>query len=141
MKTELTWQGEMAFSAESESGHTTVIDAASEFGGKNAGPRPLELILEGLGGCTAMDVVSILRKMRQEVTAYRVRIDAERAEEHPRVFTGISIEHIISGPGLNETAVRKAVELSDTKYCSASAMLRKAVNIEVKVTVIDTNKT
>ena len=120
----------MAFDAISASGHTVRIDAAPEVGGNEEGPRPLELVLLGLGGCTGMDVISILRKMRQEVSGYEVNLHAERAEEHPKVFTRIVVEHVVTGRNLDEAAVKKAVELSEHKYCSASAMLSKAASVE-----------
>ncbi len=127
----------MAFAATSASGHSVRIDAAAEVGGGGSGPRPLELVLLGLGGCTGMDVISILRKMRQDVAAYAVNLQAERAEEHPRIFTHIVIEHVVTGRNLDEGAVRKAVDLSANKYCSASAMLSKAATIEHRYRIVN----
>ncbi len=127
----------MAFEATAASGHSLRIDAAPEVGGSDSGPRPLELLLLGLGGCTGMDVISILRKMRQNVTAYEVNLSADRAEEHPKVFTRIVIEHVVTGRNIDEAAVRKAVDLSANKYCSASAMLGKAATIEHRYRVVN----
>jgi len=127
----------MAFRAISGSGHALVLDAAPEVGGTNRGVRPMELLLLGLGGCTGMDVISILRKKRQEVTGYEVRVHAERAAEHPKVFTAITVEHVVRGRNLSAEAVRRAVELSATKYCPASAMLGRVAPIEERYRLVD----
>lgn len=127
----------MAFDAEPTSGHVVRVDSAPEVGGNERGPRPMELILMGLGGCTAMDVISILRKMRQDVTAYEVILKGERATEHPRVFTAITVEHVVTGHGVSEEAVEKAVVLSHHKYCPASAMLGKSVKIDHACRVVE----
>ncbi len=127
----------MAFRADSASGHSLTLDASPGVGGTNRGPRPLELLLLGLGGCTGMDVVSILRKMRQDVTSYEVRLHAEQASEHPMVMTSIAVEHVLRGKGLAMESVRRAVELSVTRYCPASAMLGKAAEITERYRVID----
>jgi putative redox protein len=119
----------MSFVGESDSGHSVVMDGAPEAGGRNLGIRPMEMLLLGLGGCTAFDVVSILRKSRQRISDCEVEIEAERAAEVPRVFTGIHVHFIVSGRDLDETKVSKAVSLSADKYCSASRMLEKAVTI------------
>lgn len=137
MEGKVTWNQDMTFSATSSSGHTITLDAAPEVGGKEQGPRPMELLLLGLGGCTGMDVISILRKMRQDVTGYEVVLKAERASDHPKVFTRILVEHVVRGRNLNADAVRRAVELSATRYCSASAMLGKVAQIEEAVRVVD----
>lgn len=119
----------MSFLGETASGHELTLDAAAEVGGKDAGPRPIELFLLGLGGCTGMDVISILRKMRQDVTGYELNVRGERVDEHPRVFTRITVEHVVRGRGLNEQSVARAVDLSATRYCPASAMLSKAAEV------------
>ena len=129
--------GNMAFRAITETGHEVVMDAAPEVGGTDTGPRPMELLLVGLGGCTGMDVISVLRKMRQEVTDYEIEISGERAAEHPKVFTSIHVEHVVRGRGLNPEAIRHAVELSATRYCSAAAMLGRSAHIEESYRVID----
>lgn len=131
------WLGTMSFRAVTSGGHAITLDAAPEAGGADLGPRPLELLLLGLGGCTGMDVISILRKMRQEVSDYQVVLHAEQAEEHPRVFTRITVEHVVRGRQINPSAVRRAVELSSTRYCPASAMLGKTARIEERFRVID----
>jgi putative redox protein len=129
--------GAMAFRAITGSGHEIVMDAAPEVGGTDIGPRPMELLLVGLGGCTGMDVISMLRKMRQDVSDYEIRISGDRAMEHPKVFTTIRVEHIVSGRGMNVELVRRAVELSATRYCSAAAMLGQSAHIEEAYRVID----
>src|SRR5579859_4777368 len=98
--------GNMAFRAVTETGHEVVMDAAPEVGGTDTGPRPMELLLVGLGGCTGMDVISMLRKMRQDVTDYEIEISGERATEHPKVYTSIRVEHIVRGRGLNPESIR-----------------------------------
>ncbi len=127
----------MRFEATLGSGHRVILDAASEVGGQDAGPRPMEMLLLGLGGCTGMDVISILRKMRQDVTGYEIRLSGERATEHPKVFTAIVVEHVVRGRGLSEESVRRAVELSATRYCSAAAMLGKVARIDERYRMVD----
>jgi len=129
--------GNMAFRAVTETGHEVVMDAAPEVGGTDTGPRPMELLLVGLGGCTGMDVISMLRKMRQDVTDYEIEISGERATEHPKVYTSIRVEHIVRGRGLNPESIRRAVELSATRYCSAAAMLGRVAHIDESYRVID----
>ncbi|HLZ25551.1 MAG TPA: OsmC family protein [Ktedonobacterales bacterium] len=129
--------GNMALRAITESGHEVIMDAAPEVGGTDTGPRPMELLLVGLGGCTGMDVVSMLRKMRQDVTAYEVHVSGERASEHPKIYTSIHVEHVVHGCGLNPESVRRAVELSATRYCSAAAMLGRVAHIEERYRLVD----
>jgi putative redox protein len=119
----------MSFVGESDSGHSVVMDGAPDAGGRNLGVRPMEMLLLGLGGCTAFDVVSILHKSRQKMVDCEVEIAAERAEEIPRIFTRIHIHFIVSGKDLDKNKVAKAVELSADKYCSASRMLEKVAEI------------
>jgi putative redox protein len=119
----------MTFEAVSGSGHRVVLDAAPEVGGRERGMRPMEMLLAALGGCTGMDVISILRKMRQDVTAYEVRVSGVRRDEHPRIYTEIHVEHVVTGPNLSEQNVRRAVELSSTTYCPVSAMLQQAARV------------
>ena len=125
------------FTGGTASGHMLDLDATVENGGENAGFQPLELVLVSLGGCTAMDVISILRKMKQEVTAYEIRVTGERAETHPRVYTSVNVEHVFRGRGLNEEAVQRAINLSNDKYCSAMAMLKQAVPIATSYRIIE----
>ena len=129
MRATVKWLDGAAFVGESGSGHAMVIDGAPQAGGRNIGPRPMEMMLIGLGGCSAFDVVLILRKSRQAVTDCRVELEAERADTAPRVFTRIHMVFVVSGKELRESAVRRAVNLSAEKYCSATAMLRASVEI------------
>ncbi len=127
----------MAFTAMSGSGHEMIIDSGPESGGQNQGPSPMELLLIGTAGCTAMDVISILRKKRQDVTTYQVRIHGTRAPTHPMVFTDITIEHIVTGHAVDEAAVARAIELSVTKYCGAYATVSKTANMTVTHRIIE----
>ena len=127
----------MAFRATTGTGHEVVMDAAPEVGGGDAGPRPMEMLLVGLGGCTGMDVISILRKMHQHVSGYQIRLSGERATDHPKIFTRINVEHVVRGRDLSADAVKRAVELSATRYCSAAAMLNRAARVEETYRVID----
>ena len=126
MQARVKWIEQAMFVAESGSGHTVVMDGPEENGGRNVGVRPMEMLLMGLGGCSNFDVVSILKKSRQNVQNCEVRIEAERAEVEPKVFTKIALHFIVSGTGLKETVVKRAVDLSAEKYCSASIMLGRA---------------
>lgn len=132
-----TLQQGMEFRAESSSEHTITMDASVSDGGDNAGFRPMELLLVGLAGCTGMDVISILRKKRQEVTAYEVRVRSERAETDPKVFTDITVEHIITGHQISAEAVARAIELSETKYCGAGAMLGKTAVLKHTFRIVE----
>jgi len=125
MKAKVHWGGEAKFIGNSESGHTITMDGPPDHGGKNQGPRPMEMLLLGLGGCTSFDVMSILKKSRQKVTDCIAEISAERADEVPAVFTKIQIHFVVKGDDLKESLVRRAVSLSAEKYCSASIMLEK----------------
>lgn len=127
----------MAFRAATPSGHSLVLDSSGNVGGREQGPRPMEMLLVSLGACTGMDVISILRKMHLEVSAYQVRVSGSRASEHPRVYTAIRLEHVVTGRGLKAERVRHAVELSARQYCPAMAMLSRAAPIEVVFRVID----
>ena len=129
MKATVKWLDGVAFVGETGSGHAVVLDGAPAAGGRNIGPRPMETILVGLGACSAFDVVTILRKSRQAVTDCRVELEAERADAAPAVFTRIRMVFVVSGTDLRESAVRRAVDLSARKYCSATAMLRPSVEI------------
>nr|VFJ93498.1 MAG: putative redox protein [Candidatus Kentron sp. H]VFJ94308.1 MAG: putative redox protein [Candidatus Kentron sp. H]VFK00941.1 MAG: putative redox protein [Candidatus Kentron sp. H] len=129
MKARIKWVEQATFLGESGSGHTVVMDGAPQVGGRNLGVRPMEALLIGLGGCTAFDVVSILRKARQPVDDCVVEIQAERAETPPKVFTRIHLHYRVTGRGVAEASVARAISLSGEKYCSASIMLGKAVEI------------
>jgi len=129
MKCRVKWLDHMSFVGESDSGHSVVMDGAPDAGGRDLGVRPMEMLLLGLGGCTAFDVVSILHKSRQQIVDCEAEIEAERAAEIPKVFTKIHVHFIVSGRDLDPGKVRKAVDLSADKYCSASKMLEKAADI------------
>jgi putative redox protein len=130
MDAKVTWERRMSFTGSADTGFSLRLDAAPSVGGDNSGFRPLELLLIGLAGCTGMDVISLLNKMRQEVTAFEVRAHAEQAGEHPRVFTHVKVEYLVSGRSVDPSMVERAIELSVTRYCPAQAMLGKAVVIE-----------
>jgi putative redox protein len=129
MKTTITWTGDVSFRAQTESGHTVMMDGSPEHGGHNRGPRPMELVLVGMGGCTAFDVVHILRKARQDVVDCVADVQAERADTDPKVFTRIHVHFVVSGRKLNANQVERAIHLSAEKYCSASIMLAKTATI------------
>ena len=129
MKCRIKWLDFMSFVGESDSGHSVVMDSSPDFGGRDLGIRPMEMLLLGLGGCTGIDVVSILQKSRQDLVDCEVEIEAERAAEIPKVFTKIHVHFIVSGNDLDPKKVANAVSLSADKYCSASRMLEKAAEI------------
>ena len=125
----VTWQHEgLLLEAENDTGNTIVLDSAAAVGGKNRGPRPLQLLLMGLAGCTAMDVISILQKKREPLEDFQVIVSAEQADSHPRVYTKIHIEYVATG-AIDENSLQRAIALSETTYCSAQAMLKKAAEI------------
>ena len=123
MQTSVHWLENVAFEAKSESGHQVIMDGSTEYGGENRGPRPMELILMGLGGCASFDIVTILKKSRQDVTDVVCQLKADRADSIPAVFTKIHLHFVVTGKNIKEKQVAKAVELSAEKYCSASRML------------------
>lgn len=129
MKVRIKWVEGVSFVGESETGHAVVLDGAPENGGRNIGMRPMEMLLIGMGACTSFDVVTILKKARQPIIDCVADIQAERANEVPKVFTKIHVHFIVTGDGLNKTQVERAVKLSAEKYCSASIMLSKSVEI------------
>lgn len=129
MKVRVKWIEDVAFMGESETGHAVVMDGSPENGGRNIGMRPMEMLLIGMGGCTSFDVVTILKKARQPIVDCVAVISAERTNEIPKVFTKIHVHFVITGNDLNETQVARAVKLSAEKYCSASIMLSKSVEI------------
>lgn len=126
MKATIDWTGNASFTATSGSGHSVQLDGPPDHGGQNLGPRPMEMLLMGLGGCSAFDVMSILKKSRQDVTACHAELEAERADSVPAVFTRIHLHFVVTGHNLKENLVKRAVSLSAEKYCSASIMLEKA---------------
>ncbi len=129
MKATIKWAGGMSFTGVADSGHAVIMDGAPEYGGENKGSRPMELVLIGMGGCTAFDVLHILRKARQDVSDCVAEIKADRATVDPKVFTQIHVHFIISGKNLDPKKVEHAIELSSNKYCSASIMLGKTAQI------------
>lgn len=129
MKARIKWIEAVSFMAEAESGHAVVMDGSPDYGGRNLGVRPMEMLLMGLGGCTAFDVVMILNKARQKIVDVEVELSATRADSVPKVFTDIHVHFIVKGRGLSEKQVKRAIELSAEKYCSASIMLGKTATI------------
>ncbi|MBR9909561.1 MAG: OsmC family protein [Gammaproteobacteria bacterium] len=126
MQATVKWVDGVMFLGESGTGHTVVMDGAADHGGRNMGARPMEMILLGIGGCSSFDVMSILQKSRQQVLDCRVELEAERAEGTPSPFTKIHMKFVVTGVKLKEAQVKRAVELSVTKYCSASIMMEAA---------------
>ena len=137
MKTRIKWTEGVSFVAETGSGHALVVDGAPEAGGRNLGPRPMELVLAGTAACTAFDVVWILKKARQPVTDCVVEAEAERAADDPKVFTRIHLTYRVSGKGLKRAQVERAVKLSKEKYCSATLMLAKTAEISFEIAMDD----
>lgn len=126
MKAVVRWEGEAKFRGIPASGHELLMDGPPDIGGVNAGPRPMEMLLLGVGGCSSIDVVYILKKARQDVTGCEVELTAERAPEPPQVFTKLHLHFVVTGRGLKENQVKRAVELSAEKYCSASIMVGRS---------------
>ena len=137
MKARAKWIEGRAFLGESGSGHGVVMDGAPEAGGRNLGIRPMEMLLIGMAGCTAFDVVHILEKGREPVTGCEVEADAERAETEPKVFTRIRVKYRVTGKGLARDKVERAVALSTEKYCSATIMLAKTATVTHEIEVIE----
>ena len=129
MKARVKWVENVCFMGESETGHAVILDGAPDAGGRNLGMRPMEMLLIGMGGCTSFDVVTILNKARQPIIDCVAVIEAERADEVPKVFTKIHVHFVVTGKGLNPVQVERAVKLSAEKYCSASIMLGKSAEV------------
>lgn len=138
MKARIKWLEGASFVAESGSGHAVVIDGPPDAGGRNLGPRPMEMVLMGTGSCTAFDVVHILRKGRHQISDCVVDIDAERADKDPKVFTRIHFHFVVNGRNLKPEAVERAIQLSAEKYCSASIMLAKTAVITHDFEIVET---
>ncbi len=138
MKARAKWVEGMAFMGEAGSGHAVMMDGAPEYGGRNIGIRPMEMLLIGLAGCTGFDVVSILKKGREAVEDCVVELDADRAETDPKVFTRIHMHFIVKGRALSHDKVKRAIDLSIEKYCSASAMMAKTATLTHDFEVVDT---
>jgi putative redox protein len=137
MEVKVDWKGRLTFTGTADSGFSVPLGAKAAVGGDDDGFRPMELIAMGLAGCTAMDVMSILRKKRQDVTDFEVQVHVERAQEHPKVFTEAEIEYFITGHGVDETAVLRAIGLSANRYCPAQAMFNQVMTIELKYHIFD----
>ncbi len=136
MDAQVIWKKRMSLEGTSDSGFKVPLGTAPEIGGDDDGFRPLELLAVGLAGCTAMDVVSILTKKRQEVTSFEVKVHADCQEAHPKVFTHLTIEYIVGGKEISREAVERAVQLSAEKYCPAQAMFAKVAPIDLKITIL-----
>ena len=135
MEAKVIWKNKLSFSGTATSGFSLPLGSNPLPGDENDGFRPMELFLVGLAGCTGMDVISILQKKQQDVKTFEVLVHAERAEVHPKVFTEITVEYVVSGNNINEEAVQRAVELSTNKYCPAQSMLGRVVPIKQKITI------
>jgi putative redox protein len=131
------WAGKMTFVGKAGTNHLVPMDTTPDFGGDSSATKPLELLLLGLGGCTGMDIVSLFKKMRVDFSGIEMNITAERAEEHPNVYTKIDLEYVIYGRGIDEEKVKRAVELSQEKYCSVSAMLRKSCPVNYTWRIVE----
>ena len=132
MKAEVNWKGRLTFTGTADSGFEIPLGSYPEVGGDDDGFRPMELMAVSLAGCTAMDVISILGKKRQEVSDFQVKVDAERSDQHPKVFTSAVIEYHLAGKDISEKAVTRAMELSAESYCPAQAMLNKVIPLTLK---------
>jgi putative redox protein len=137
MKAVVKWLDNMSFVGESESGHSVVMDGPPESGGRNLGVRPMEMVLLGMGGCTAFDVVLILQRQRQSITDCFVELLAERADDTPKVFTKIHVHYVVKGIGLDKKRVARAVDMTAEKYCSVSIMLAKSVDVTHDFEIIE----
>ena len=137
MKATVNWQNNMTFIGKSASGFPVQMDAESSYGGSDSGVRPMEMIALGLAGCTAMDVISILRKKRQDVTQFEVKVDAPRSPEYPKVFTSAAITYIVVGKNIDEAAVLRSIELTATKYCPAQIMLEQAFPMDLQYEIYE----
>lgn len=139
MAATVIWKGKMKFDGAVTSGFHLPLDTSVEQGGENNGFRPMELLLVGLAGCTAMDVISILQKKRQDVTGFEVNVNGERASDHPKVYTHIMVNYRVVGNQIDPAAVERAVELSETKYCSAINTFNKTAVIEHTISIENSN--
>ncbi len=127
----------VSFAVTTESGHQIILDGSSQAGGQNAGPSPMELLLTALAGCAGIGIIGILRKMRQQVSAYDIRVHATRVEQHPKIFEHITVEHILTGEQLSSSAVERAIALNEEYYCGVSAILGKSARITSTFQIIE----
>ena len=137
MTAKITWVDGALLVAEAGSGHTITMDGAADIGGRNLASRPMEVMLMGMGGCTAIDVVSMLKKQRQDIEGVEVALTGERASEHPMVYTEVKLTYTVRGRKLNKALVERAVSLSDEKYCSATAMFKKSARVTHEVVLVE----
>jgi putative redox protein len=137
MEVKVKYTDGLQFVGETESGHAVLMDGEPEYGGKDTAARPTELLLVGLGGCSGMDVVSVLKKKRQDVRGLEINIKGKRAEEHPKKFTDITIEFVVTGHGISEEAVKRAVDLSMGKYCSVKATIEGCASITFSHRIVE----
>ncbi|MCD6356765.1 MAG: OsmC family protein [Anaerolineaceae bacterium] len=137
MDAKVVWKGRMSFDGTSDSGFSVPLGTSPAVGGDDDGFRPLELLAIGLAGCTAMDVISILKKKKQSVSTFEVKVHAEQSNVHPKIFTHLVIEYVISGKDLSREAIERAVKLSSDKYCPAQAMFKKTSSMELKITILN----
>ena len=133
----ISWVEGALFVAESGSGHTFTMDGAADVGGRDLGARPMEVLLMGMGGCTAIDVVSMLKKQRQDIEGVEISLVAERADGYPKVYTEVKVVYTVRGRKLNRALVERAVSLSDEKYCSATAMFKKTAKVTHEVVLVE----
>jgi putative redox protein len=140
MTVRATLETGMCFDVETGSGHHVILDAAEHNGGQDTGPRPMEMLLVALASCAGMDIITILRKKRQEITGYELRVYGMRADDHPKVFLDITIEHIFTGHNIRPEAVERAIELTEDRYCGASATLGKTATIKNTFSIIEESK-
>ena len=139
MTVRATLETGMRFDVETGSGHHVILDAAEHNGGQDTGPRPMEMLLVGLAGCSGMDIISILRKKRLDITGYEIRILGKRVEEHPKVFVQINVEHIFTGHNIRPESVKRAIDLTEERYCGVSAMLGKTAKLQHTFCIIEDN--
>jgi len=139
MDAKVLWHEGLTFTGTADSGFTVALGADPEVGGADDGFRPMEFMAVSLAGCTAMDVISILQKKRQEITAFEVRVRAQRAKEHPKVFTSAVIEYEVTGHGIQESALRRSIELSAQQYCPAQSMLAKVMPMKLDYLIYEGN--
>ncbi len=137
MKATVKWLDNMSFVGESESGHSVVMDGPPDSGGRNMGVRPMEMVLLGMGGCTAFDVVMILQRQRQDIVDVHVELEAERASDIPKVFTKIHAHYVVTGRGLDAKKVERAVDMTAEKYCSVSIMLAATVDVSHDFEIVE----
>jgi putative redox protein len=136
-KAKITYTSGLQFVGEADSGHAVVMDGEEKFGGRNSGPRPMELLLIGIGGCTGMDAVSILKKKKEQVTGLDISVSGITAKDYPHKYTQIDIEYVVRGRGLSEDAVKRAIELSMNKYCSVKATLEGSAKIVFSYKIVE----